>query len=169
MKIIAIDIAYKKPIAYCVLGERGKLITLASVEPQNDIYHTSTAVLDSIRPYGKSLVVAEKILLIHNMNTAFLMAGMGAMLEKGVRDYGGIFFQFHPLTWQKAMLKPEKGDDRKQLSIDMAQAWLRSIGCTDMTTLSDDQADAMNICLYAYANKKRILEAISGGKKFSEK
>jgi len=162
VKIIAIDISYKKPIAYCVLSEKGKLITVQSVEPANDIYTTSTRVLDTIIPYGRCLVISETPLIIHNMNTAFMMVRMHSMLEKGIRDSGGLFFGIHPLTWQKAILRPQKGDDRKALSIKVA-------GIDGLTTTDNDQADAFNIATYAFLNKKAILKAMRGGGKFSEK
>lgn len=170
MKIIAIDLSYKKPLTYCVLSEKGKLIQIGSIEAQNDIYHTANAVLDKIIPFGKSLIITETPLIIHNMNTAFFMVRLHAMLEMGHRNSGSLFFGIHPMTWQKVMLSPEKGDDRKKLSIAEADKWLTALGLpVTVGKGRDDEADAINMARFAFDNKKHIMEAISGGKRFSEK
>ena len=163
MKIVSIDIAYAKPIPICVLSERGKLVCIQEIKNANDIYTTSKLVLEAVIPFGPCLVISETPLLIHNMNTAFMMARMHAMLEKGVRDSGSLFFGIHPATWQKQMLNPQKGDDRKKLSVALAAEWL---GRADIT---HDIADAINLARFAFDNKKEILKAMRGGKKFSEK
>jgi hypothetical protein len=163
LKIVSIDISYKKPLAVCVLGDKGRLVSLTSIDPKNDIYHTANSVLEEVVKIGDSLVVTETPLMIHNINTAYMMARMHAMLEKGCRDAGLLFFGVHPITWQKKLLNPQKGDDRKKLSLALASKMLGR----EMT--NNDLSDAFLIATFGYQNRKEILKAISGGKKFSEK
>lgn len=162
MVIAAIDLAYKKPVPIAIFSARGKLLKVKQVEIRGDLYHLSSDLLDIILPLGKStIVVVETPLFINNMNTTYMMTRLHAMIEKGVRDAGMIFFGIHPKTWQKEILGPCK--DTKKRSIEVAEAWLgKALG-------SDDIADSVNIGRYSFLRRKEILTAISGGKKFSEK
>jgi hypothetical protein len=169
MKIVSIDIAYKKPIPVVTLSERGKLCSISIVQPSKDIYSTSTAILDVLIPIGKCLVVSETPLILNNMNTAFTLARMHAMLEKGTRDAGMLWFGVHPSTWQSRMLHPQKGDDRKKLSIALAMKWYEGQASVPDIAINDDIADAINIANFGFQNKGEIFNAIRGGKHFNEK
>lgn len=163
MKIIAVDISYRKPVAIACLTSKGEFAWWTLVEPHNDIFHTVQAVLEGVIKDPHAIVVAETPLLINNRNNAFVMTKFFAMLEMGVRSAGIKFFGIHPLTWQAAILKPKKGDDRKALSVASAQKFLGS------EVRSDDLADALNLARFTYNNRKNILKAIAGKGKFSEK
>jgi hypothetical protein len=101
------------------------------------------------------------------MNSAFMLTRFHAMLEKGIRDAGQMFFGIHPLTWQAEMLHPTKGADRKALSVAEATKYCNSLGWE--VDLGHDSADALNIARYGLNHRKEILEAIKGGHKFSER
>lgn len=166
--IIAIDIAYRKPVALVGLSATGRIGLMRDMAPSQDIYHTVNDVLDVLIPFGaKTLVLSETPLIINNMNSAFMLTRFHAMLEKGVRDAGQMFFGIHPLTWQSEILAPKKGDDRKKLSIAVATEYCRHLGWD--VDLSDDTADALNIARYGLVHRKDIMEAIKGGRHFSEK
>jgi Holliday junction resolvasome RuvABC endonuclease subunit len=163
MLIASIDLAYRKPVQITILSSRGKLVGhTIQVEAKNDIYHLAEGILDKLIPFGKStLVVVETPLFINNMNTTFMMTRLHAMIEKGVRNAGMIFFGIHPRTWQKEMLGQSK--DTKKRSIEEAEKWIGE------KLAGDDVADSINIGRYAFLRRKEILAAISGGEKFSEK
>lgn len=166
--VIAVDLAYKKPVAIVGVSSTGKIGLMVDVEPKNDIYHLANAITDVLVPYGaKTLVVTETPLMIHNINTAYMMARLHAMLEKGTRDAGQMFFGIHPSVWQTALFHPKKGDNRKKKSVEYALELLKSQGWD--IEISEDTADALNIAWFAHLNRKEILEAIKGGRKFSEK
>lgn len=157
MRIIGVDLAYRKPIVYAVLSNRGKFLFTNAVETQSDIYALMNLVVDRILVNGPSLVVAETPLMINNRNTAFMMAKAQAMLEMGIRRGGGIFYGVHPVTWQKDMLHPPPGADRKALSITAASDWLESCGALYAPLVDNDIADAINIARWGLKNKKEIL------------
>jgi hypothetical protein len=172
MRVISIDLAYRKPLAVCVLSAQGKPLILAEIPPQGDLYKTATSLVDFIVPIGKdSLVIAETPLYLQNLKTAFMMIRIHAMIEKGIRDAGLLFFGIHPLTWQKAILHPTKGADRKALSRGEAELWLTQLEEANRFPLGEgnDLADAVNIARYGHINKKNILQAFLTGEKFSEK
>lgn len=166
--VIAIDIAYRKPIALVGLSATGRIGLMRDLNPSQDIYHTVNDVMDVLIPYGaKTLVLTETPLLINNVNSAFMLTRFHAMLEKGVRDVGQMFFGIHPQTWQTEILSPKKGDDRKKLSIAIATEYCKHLGWE--IEIGDDIADALNIARYGLVHRKDIMEAIKGGKRFSEK
>jgi len=162
MKILAIDLAYKKPVQVAVMSSRGKLLYTKEIQPENDIYHLANAVLEQIVPLGKGvIVIAETPLLINNISTAFVMTRLYAMIEKGSRDSGVLFFGIHPRTWQSAMLGKDK--KWKAESVRLASEWLGK------EVPNNDVADAINLARYAFSRRKEILGAIAGKAKFSEK
>jgi len=168
MKIIALDISYRKPIAAACVSARGKLLWTGLVSPQKDIYTTVNAILDQILRVGpKILVVAETPLMINNMNTAYVMARMHGMLEKGVRDGGLLFFGVHPRAWQSWMLKLSSPADpdvnRKKASMEAAKLF------TGAYPDNHDIADAINLARFAHVKRREILISLRGGGKFSER
>lgn len=165
MKIISLDISYRKPIAAACLSARGRLLWTGLVSPQRDIYTTVNAILEQVIRIGpKTLVVVETPLMIKNMNTAYVMARMHGMLEKGIRDGGLLFFGVHPRSWQSKMLKDaSKSADLKRASMLAATEFL------GREPDNHDIADAINLARYTHINRQAILASIRGSEKFSER